>query len=103
MKQLIKSFSPKKLAPKLFKILQNDVTSTTGSNLRHIMLLVSKSKIEDLNPADADLIEYCEIENENKWKIGTAKELLEVQSGTLQLEQFSYKDVKEMLNLICTS
>ena len=67
------------------------------------MLLVGKSNIEDLNPPDADLIEYCAVEMENKWKIGTAKELLEIQSGSLHLEQFSYKDVREMLFLICTS
>ena len=95
--------SPKKLPLNLFRILKNDVSSITGSNLRNIMLLVGKTNIEDLNPTDADSLVYCPVESENEWKIEIAKELLEVQSGCLQLEHFSFKEVQEMLSFICIS
>ena len=93
--------SPKKLPLNLFRIFKNDVSSITGSNLRNIMLNVGKTNIEDLNPTDADSFVYCPVESENEWKIEIAKELLEVQSGCLQLEHFSFKEVQEMLSFIC--
>ena len=95
--------SPKKLASNLLKTLKNDVSSTTGSNLRNIMLIVGKTDIEDLNPLDAENIEYCAVNGENQWKIDVAKELIEVRSGTLQLDNFSFKEVEQMLSITCTS
>ena len=49
------------------------------------MLLVDQANIDDLNPTDADSIVYCPADSENEWKIDIAKELLDVQSGDLQL------------------
>ena len=95
--------SPKKLARNLFNTLKHDTLSITGSNLRNIMLIVNKTSIEDLNPTDADSFIYRPVESENEWKIEIAKELLEVQSGCLQLEHFSFKEVQEMLSFICIS
>ena len=95
--------SLKKLPLNLFKTLKNDVSSITGSNLRNIMLLVDKTYIEDLNLTDAHSIIYCPADSENEWKIDIAKELLDVQSGDLQLGQFNFKEVQEMLSFICTS
>ena len=95
--------SPKKLASNLLKTLKNDVSSTTGSNLRNIMLIVGKTDIEDLNPLDAEKIEYCAVDDQNQWKINVAKELMEVRSGSLQLDNFSFKEVEQMMSLICVS
>ena len=95
--------SPKKLASNLLKTLKNDVSSTTGSNLRNIMLIVGKTDIEDLNPLDAEKIEYCAVDDQNQWKINVAKELMEVKSGSLQLDNFSFKEVEQMMSLICVS
>ena len=95
--------SPKIVAGKLLKTIQNDTSSITGSNLRNIMLLVKKTSIDNLNPTDSDIIKYWPVEEENKWKIDIAKELLEVRSGNMELENFKSKEVQEMLSFICTS
>ena len=70
--------SSKKLPKTLFKLVKNDVSSVTGSNLRNIMLVMGKSRIEDLEPDDACNIKYNPVKDENKWKIEVGRELLEV-------------------------
>lgn len=95
--------SPKIVASKLLKTIKHDTSSVTGSNLRNIMILSKKTSIEDLNPTDSDMIKYCSVEEENKWKIEVAKELLEVQSGNLELGNFKFKEVQEMISFICTT
>ena len=67
------------------------------------MILVKKTSIEDLTPTDCDNLKYWPVEDGNKWKIEVAKELLEVQSGNLELENFKLKEVQQMLSFICTT
>ena len=45
--------SPKTLPNLLLKTIRRDCRSTTGSNLRNILLLTQKSDISELIPADA--------------------------------------------------
>ena len=95
--------SPKTLPMKLLNTIKCDVTSVTGLNLRNIMLLVKKDNIDDLNITDANSIHYCEVDQQNEWKIEVAKELIEAKYGNIVLENFDEKDIKEMLTFICTS
>ena len=45
----------KKLLPfSLLRLIKNDTRSTTGSNLHNIMLLLNKSKIEEVKTNDVD-------------------------------------------------
>ena len=54
--------SSKKVALKnVFRIVKNDCRSVTGSNLRNIMLLVDKTKIEDLCEDNYNKVSYHEI------------------------------------------
>ena len=98
--QLIQS--PKKMPKILFDTIKYDVTSTTGSNLRNIMLLVDKTDIEDIYPSDLMNIQYHPVEESNKLKIDVAKELIDLKFGLLYLENFNQKEIKDMLNLVCT-
>ena len=66
------------------------------------MLLVKKNNIEDLNPTDIDQIEYCPVDEHDKWKIVFANELLELKSGSLVLPNFESDEIQEMLSYICT-
>ena len=71
--------------------------------MRNIMLLVKKNNIEDLTPADIEQIVYCPVEENDEWKIVFAKELVELQSGSLVLPNFDTDEIQEMLTYICTS
>ena len=61
----------------LFYHIQNDVQSTTGRNLRNILLLTDKNYVEELRKNDADKISYHETESEDIWMEFLLKELVE--------------------------
>ena len=51
----------------ILKIVQKDTRSTTGNNLRQILLLTEHCYIEDLSPSDAQSITYKSIDDEDQW------------------------------------
>ena len=51
----------------VFVAVKNDCQSTTGSNLRKVMLAVGKNLIQDLKPDDAFSIQYCPVLDENQY------------------------------------
>ena len=78
--------STKKVPKQLLAFIKNDVRSTTGSNLRNILLLTDKSNIEDLRKDHIREIKYHNVDPTNEWKIGFIKEITDVkfnQSGKL--------------------
>ena len=67
LKQIVKS---KKLIPKqLLSFIKNDVCSTTGSNLRNILLLTNKNNIEEMCIDEIRKMVFEEIDDKDKWKI----------------------------------
>ena len=66
------------------------------------MLVTGKSTIDDLEPQDAYDIKYYPVNDENKWKIEVARELLEVQYGSLNLDNFRKDDIKDMIRIVFT-
>ena len=93
-----------KILPKLLlQTIRNDARSTTGSNLRNILLLTQKYDILKLVPVDALGIQYEPILDENKWKIDMTKELIDAKWGEASIENFSMDEIDELLEYICTS
>ena len=70
--------SPKLLPNLLLRTIRNDSRSTTGSNLRNILLLTSKYDSAMLVPSDALEIEFVPVPEEDTWKINLVKELIDV-------------------------
>ena len=69
----------KKLIPKqLLSFIKHDVRSTTGSNLRNILLLTKKNTIEEITLEDIKLIKYNQIDNNDMWKVGFINEVTEI-------------------------
>ena len=65
-----------------------DCQSTTGRNLRKLMLRFGKDKILDL---DIDVTHghlYESIPNDEKWRINTTSELVDVREGNKILPNF---------------
>ena len=67
-------FSKKSTISHILKHVKFDCRSTTGNNLRNILLLSKKSKVDSLLPSDADLIKYQPIDESNMWRIGQIEE-----------------------------
>ena len=95
--------SRKKLPAKLLKQIEHDTGSTTGSNLRKILLLVGKHTIEEISIKDQDRYEYCPIQPGDEWKVNMVRELIEVRENNLNVEHFTAEELEEVLEHICTS
>ena len=98
----IKQGKKKKLRH-ILEAIRYDCRSTTGDNLRQIMLITNKTKIEHLCKQDAFSVEYHPVDNENIWKIGVIHELMNTREGNTSIEGFDAKEIGEMLEFLCVS
>ena len=90
-----------KFAPKqLLEIAKNDVRTTTGTNLRKIMLLSGRNNIDDLKNIDID---YNKVTKENEWRIDILKELVDIRQGDLVLHGVESDEVEKILEYVCTT
>ena len=65
-----------------------DVRSVTGCNMRNIMLLVGKKKVEDVRLSDLDSLTYFKLKETDKWKIPMIKEIIETKVDELEVPGF---------------
>ena len=85
----------------LLSLTRSDVRTVTGHNLRTIMLLAEKTKIDDLDHNIA--IDYHPIDGRNKWKVNLIQELIEVKNGSLEVQGIQAEEVQQILEYVCTS
>ena len=78
-----------KIIPKmLLGQIKHDVRSTTGLNLRKILLQTEKLDVDSLSKDDCASLSYHPKPLEDKWKEAMVNELLEVRGNQLQVEGF---------------
>ena len=93
-----------KTVPKhLLKFIKHDVRSITGSNLRNLLLLTDKNKIEELCKDDIKKMKYQQIEENNVWKVNMIKEITNVKFHKLEVQNFSIEELDEILSHLCTT
>ena len=93
-----------KSATKLLLLsIRQDVRSTTGSNLRNILLKTDKTSISDLVPNDAFKIEYQPINDEDKWRLPFIEDIIETKNDQTMVENIDENDLEDMLDVLCTS
>ena len=95
--------SPKMIVNHILKAIKFDVRSTTGSNLRNIMLATGKSSVEKLEISDFKSIKYHPIAKEDSWRPEMILELTDIKFDILEVEGFSHEELKEILSYACTS
>ena len=94
----------KKILPNiLLQTIRRDCRSTTGSNLRNILLLTSKDDISDLVPSDVSKMEYQPVNANDEWRISMVKELIDVKWGQAVIGNLSDSEVDDIIEDICTS
>jgi hypothetical protein len=92
----------KKLALRqLLDIAQSDVRTTTGANLRFIMLLTEKNRIGDLKAGNVDFA-YHTVNEADEWKIDFVKELIDVKNDNLNVAGMDLDEIEEILEYLCT-
>ena len=95
--------SMKKIPKQLLSFIKHDVRSTTGSNLRNILLLTDKNNIDDIGKDDIHKINYNRIDPKDNWKVGFIREITDVKFNQLEVENFTREELEEILNFLCTS
>ena len=86
----------------MLSTVKTDCRSTTGNNLRNIMLLVNKSTLADVTSKALDKQIYAITPQVDKWKVDIAKEIIEVKNEKLELQILSYKELDNVLEVIIT-
>ena len=93
-----------KMVPKLLlTVIQNNVRSTTGSNLRNILLQTAKTSIDKIVVNDANSIEYHKLAETDLWKVLLIRELTDVKFDEARIENLTIEDVETTLDFLCTS
>ena len=95
--------SAKKLPLRLLKIIRTDTRSTTGSNLRKIMIILGKHTIDEVKSSDINGYEYAPVKPDDVWRINMVKELIEVRANQATIENFSEDELEEILEHLCIS
>ena len=95
--------SKKKALKNVFQIMRKNCQSVTGSNLRKIMLLVGKHNVDDLEVSDAYKVKYTVVPDDDLWRLDLANEITEIKFGDLQVEGFTWNELQEILNEVCTT
>ena len=86
----------------LLETVKYDVRSTTGHNLRKILVNTNKTIVEDLNILDYN-VRYHPLRKEEAWKVTLVKELISLRVGNLEVENLSSEETEEIINFVCTS
>ena len=95
--------SGKQAIKMLAETAKKDVRSVTGQNFRHIMLLLGKTSVEAVEKIDVKEIEYFPISKEDSWKVDVIKEIVEVKSTAIEIDNFEEEELDNILLYLCTS
>ena len=93
----------KKKLTHLYNTIKYDCQTTTGNNMRELMLLTNKNKIEYICKTDISAVKYYPIAVADEWKIGCLYDLMNTKQGNAVMEGFQPEEIKEMLEYICVS
>ena len=106
MMRFVKSLekSKKLVLRQLIRITMTNTQSITGRNLRGILLLTKKSRVQDLEEEDVKQLQYHHLEETEQWRIVIIKEVLEMKSGEREVpEDWSWQELEVVLEVACTS
>ena len=95
--------SKKQVPKQLLSFIKQDSKSITGSNLRNILLLTDKHRVEELCKDDIRKMKYHEIEEKDEWKVKFIHEITDVKFNKLEVENFSTEELDEILSHLCTT
>ena len=93
-----------KAAPKvLLECIKCDTRSITGSNLRNILLLTDKDKINDLAVSDIEKMKYHELSENDAWRVDAILELMSNSNRLQLMASQMMREIEEILEHICRS
>ena len=92
-----------KMLPKLMlDLIKCDVKSTTGSNLRNILLQTRKVNVDQLDFRDIQQLQYYPTKDDEKWKENLVLEILNARNNNLEVDGFTDSELDEILQHLCS-
>ena len=77
--------------------------TTTGSNLRNILLQTNLLNVDELQPDTVGQIRYKEILEIDKWRISLIREIIDMKCGAIdEPEGWLLEELQDILNVVCT-
>ena len=86
----------------MLSIIKQDCRSTTGRNLRKLMLFLNKTSINDISKDDFAKLTYNVIPPGEEWKINLAKEIIDVKNNHLDIGTLDNAEADDILEFILT-
>ena len=71
----------------MLDFIKRNTRSTTGSNLRNLLLLTNKNDIDDITFDDVEKMKYCEPENKDKRRVDFTKEIISIKNNKTSPEK----------------
>ena len=95
--------SKRRLIKQLFQISSNDSRTTTGANLRNILLLTDEPSIDCLSPSSVANLIYKELDENDWWKVQLAHEIIDMKEDiSVAPVGWEKDDLNFILTTICT-
>ena len=95
--------SSKPVLRHLYSIVKADVRTTTGSNLRNILLQTSLSSVDDLKPGIVKEINYMKSKDMEMWRVLSIKEAMGIKCGNINpTDGWTREELEDILQLACT-
>ena len=92
--------SEKSVLQQILALVESDVRTVTGRNLRSILLLTDKSRISQLHPSDIEKVNYYG--EPEQWRIVTILEGLQLRAGELELpEGWKMDEMEQIFEAAC--
>ena len=86
----------------LAKLLQNDLRTTYGNNLRKIADKCN-TNVMDLSPLDVKLnVKYKRLPEDEIWRIQILNEIIFARDNNVEVDGLSRRDINDIIYYVCT-
>ena len=89
--------STKRVLRSMLYVVKNDCRSTTGNNLRKIMLMLNKHNLDGIAKYDLSNLLYDKVPPDDEWKVTLAKEIIDARDKLTALPGFSIDELNHIL------
>ena len=86
----------------MLDLIKYDCQSTTGRNLRKLLLLTEKAHIEELRSDDLKNMCFYDVPQGEIWKVRLAKEIMDVRNKTLEIDNWNPESLDGIMGEILT-
>ena len=86
----------------LATVFENDQRTRYGQNLRNIAN-ACQTNVSQLTPLEVkNKVRYCELPEDEHWRIPILTEMLAARDNNTEIDGLSQKDIRAIINYVCT-